>query len=114
MHGITTSDPKSYDAAYDSYIAQNHKQRFGSWQLYERARAVHHWLERYSILETFSEMFSTHTDFLNSELNSERAVATIHDMFSLLVASFDSYMSDDILGIMMLEMVKFAVGTSND
>ena len=111
--GITTKDYAAYEKAYNEFLMSCHKTQFKTWLLYDKTKVIYHALSNNRMLDTFKPVLSSHTDFLHPELNPERAIYVMHDIVTAIINKLEQFMPHDVLRIVVLEALKFAVIASD-
>ena len=72
------------------------------------AKALRSKLNRLQILNLWDNYFGEETDFLHSELKSEKALTIMNDLGSLIESNFQGQ-PEHILGLVFFELCRMAV-----
>lgn len=94
--GITTASGSSYQKTYSDWVTENFSQRFKTFQIFDLAKRVMHYLNDLDCVTKFSEALGDHCDFQHESLQTLATMQNLH-VFGKLVVSLSAAYSLELL-----------------
>ncbi|CAE7444488.1 unnamed protein product [Symbiodinium sp. CCMP2592] len=94
--GITTASGSSYQKTYSDWVTENFSQRFKTFQIFDLAKRVMHYLNDLDCVNRFSEALGDHCDFQHENLSTLATMQNLH-VFGKLVVSLSATYSLELL-----------------
>lgn len=115
QHGITSrtcsGGDNSYEKQYWRFISAEFEGKANSWQHFESAKTVVHYLKTLGIENDFHDWVSEHVDFDDTRLEKGKAIMVLHAIISKVYNNFNKYLTESEMRALVLEAVKFALPT---
>ena len=99
----------SYEKKYCRHIQAEFEGKATSWQHFESAKTLVHYLNDVGCSEEFHEWVSDNVDFDNPSLEKGKVIMVLHSFASHMKCNFEKYLTNIELKLAMLEALKFAL-----
>ena len=109
--GYTTSNC-AYQKIYSEWVKENFGQRYKTFQVYDLAKRVLHYLEDLGCVAEFNDMFGDHCDFMHENLQTLPTLQNMHSLGKIIASGLQSTCSNDLLGHVFLTGCRYLVVSS--
>ena len=110
--GYTTSNC-AYQKIYSEWVKENFGQRYKTFQVYDLAKRVLHYLEDLGCVAEFNDMFGDHCDFMHENLQTLPTLQNMHSLGKIIASGLQSTYSNDLLGHVFLTGCRYLVVSSD-
>ncbi|CAE7405505.1 unnamed protein product, partial [Symbiodinium necroappetens] len=89
--GITTSSAAHYQKSYSEWVTENFSQRFKTFQIFDLAKRVMHYLSDLDCVNKFTEALGDHCDFQHEQLQTLPTMQNLHVLGKLILTLSAAY-----------------------
>ena len=89
--GITTSSGANYQKSYSDWVTENFSQRFKTFQIFDLAKRVMHYLSDLDCVNKFTEALGDHCDFQHEQLQTLPTMQNLHVLGKLILTLSAAY-----------------------
>lgn len=111
--GITTSSGAHYQKSYSDWVTENFSQRFKTFQIFDLAKRVMHYLNDLDCVKQFTEALGDHCDFQHEQLQTLPTTQNLYVLGKLVMTSSATY-SLELLSEVFIVASRYLAGSSAD
>ena len=109
--GITTSSAAHYQKSYSEWVTENFSQRFKTFQIFDLAKRVMHYLSDLDCVNKFTEALGDHCDFQHEQLQTLPTMQNLHVLGKLILTLSAAY-SLELLAEVFIVGSRYLAGSS--
>ena len=111
--GITTSSGANYQKSYSDWVTENFSQRFKTFQIFDLAKRVMHYLSDLDCVNKFTEALGDHCDFQHEQLQTLPTMQNLHVLGKLILTLSAAYSLELLAEVFIVGSRYLAGGSAN-